>query len=111
MSADDIVKRPRDGTVTDKWEGAKIKEESGTSGSGGLTPRLAWLRERLEKLELYSGQNPHRNPEVGARPTAHLHGRRPFAARTGPQRGSHRVSRASRLRADSATEATAQRTD
>lgn len=45
----EIVYRIRwDETVWKAWEEAKQNEESSTPHPGGLTPRVAWLRERFE---------------------------------------------------------------
>jgi len=65
----------------------------------------------IRKLELCSGQNPHRNSQFGARPAAHLHGRWAFARGVGGHRGGRRELGSSRPCSSQATEATAQTTN
>jgi hypothetical protein len=43
-----VYKLRGDGTVRKEWEDAKQNEESSNPHSGGLTPRVAWLRDRLK---------------------------------------------------------------
>ncbi len=60
---------------------------------------------RHTKTRITSRANSHRNAPFPARLAGDLHGPRPSTARTRSQRGSHRVSRASRLGTAPPTEA------